>query len=110
MFIRYVFFKVKFIHDIEKKLHFFWEYNLVPSLNSFPNLLRRRVICKVDSDDLEDPFPLVIAIKFSSPGKIDEVLSSSTSWKSKEASKKQINMFEGTVIHTILDTKQFNAL
>ena len=41
--------------------------------------------------------------------KIEEALASSTRWKSKEASKELLNMFEGSVIHTIFDTKQVIA-
>jgi uncharacterized protein (TIGR02118 family) len=109
MFIRCAFFKGKIIHGLEKKFHLYWEDNLVPLWSSFPNLRELRVMCEVESDDSENPFPLVMAMKFDSRKKIEEALASSTRWKSKEASKELLNMFEGTVIHTIFDTKQFIA-
>lgn len=108
MFIRCAFFKGRIIQGMEKKFHLHWQNNLVPLWSKFPHLLELRVMCEVESDDPENPFPLVMVMKFSSRTDIEEALSSSTRWESKETSKELLKMFKGKVIHTIFDTKQFN--
>jgi hypothetical protein len=84
--------------------------NLVPLWSAFPHLLELRVLQEVESDDPENPFPLVMVMKFNSLEDIKDALASSTRWTSKETSKSLIEMFEGTVIHTVFSADQFNLI
>ena len=110
MFVRCAFFKGRVIKGKENEFQNYWQENLVPLWRAFPNLLELRVMCEVESDDPEHPFPLVMAMKFSSRDAIKEALNSPARWKSKELSKKLFKMFDGGVIHTVFKTEQFNPI
>ena len=110
MFVRCAFFKGKIIEGKESEFHKHWQENLVPLWSAFPNLLELRVMREVESDDPENPFPLVMAMKFASREDIKEALESSTRWESKEVSKKLFEIFNGGVIHTIFKTEQFDPV
>ena len=63
---------------------------------------------EVESDDQDNCFPLVMAMKFSSHEHIKEALESSTRWKSKQESKTLFELFNGIVFHTVFDSCQFD--
>ena len=48
-----------------------------------------------------------MAMRFESRNHIEEALASPTRWDSKETSKKLFEMFEGSVIHTVIRADQF---
>ncbi|MDG1116884.1 MAG: hypothetical protein P8N72_07140 [Flavimaricola sp.] len=108
MFIRCAFFKGTIKTGMEEAFHAHWRENLVPLWGAFPNLLELRVLCEVESDDADSPFPLVMAMKFASRDHIQEALASPTRWASKETSKKLLEMFDGHVIHTVFAADQFD--
>ena len=64
MFVRCAFFKGKIKSGMEEAYHAHWREHLVPLWSAFPHLLELRVLCEVESDDAESPFPLVMAMKF----------------------------------------------
>ena len=66
------------------------------------------MLCEVESDDVESPFPLVMAMKSASRDHIAKALASPTCWASKETLKKLFEMFDGDVIHTVFATNQFD--
>ena len=107
MFVRCAFFKGKIKPGMEEAFHAHWREYLVPLWSAFPHLLELRVLCGVESDDAESPFPLVMAMKFASRVHIAEALDSPTRWASKETSKKLFEMFDGHVIHTVFAADQF---
>ena len=110
MFVRCAFFKGEIIPGSEESFHAHWQENLVPLWSAFPNLIELRVLREVDSDDPSNPFPLVMAMKFSTREDIKKALASAVRWKSKETSKKLFEMFDGHVIHTVFEVSQFDPL
>ena len=110
MLIRCAFFKGTILQEYEESFHTHWQENLVPLWSAFPHLIELRVMREVESDNSENPFPLVMAMKFNSKEDIKEALNSPTRWKSKEVSKKLLGMLNGSVIHTVFDTKQFSPI
>ena len=108
MFVRCAFFKGKIKSGMEDAFHAHLRENLVPLWSTFPHLQELRVLCEVESDDVESPFPLVIAMKFASRDHIAEALASPTRSTSKETSKKLFEMFDGDVIHTVFAADQFD--
>ena len=110
MFIRCAFFKGKILPGEERNFHEHWKNNLVPLWSAFPNLIELSVMCEVESDDIKNPFPLVMSMKFKTRDNIKEALASPMRWKSKETSKKLFEMFDGRVIHTVFATDQFTPV
>ena len=110
MFIRCAFFKGKIKLGMEDAFHAYWRENLVPLWSAFPQLLELRVLNEVESDDIENPFPLVLVMKFATRNDIKEALASSTRWTSKETSKGLLDMFDGDVIHTFFASDQFDQV
>ena len=109
MFIRCAFFKGRIKLGMEDTFHAYWKENLVPLWGAFPHLLELRVLTEVESDNLKNPFPLVLAMKFKSRNDIDDALASATRWASKETSKGLLDMFDGNVIHTVFSADQFDG-
>ena len=107
MFIRCAFFKGKILQGEEQKFHTHWRNNLVPLWSAFPNLTELSVMREVESDDVNNAFPLVMSMKFKTRDNIKEALASPVRWESKETSKKLFEMFDGGVIHTVFDASQF---
>lgn len=110
MFVRCVFFKGKIIPGMEETFHIYWRENLVPLWSAFPHLLEFRVMSEVESDDPESPFPLLTIMRFASRDDIKKAIDSPARWKSKEASKKLLGMFDGEVIHTVFAANQFDPI
>ena len=110
MFIRCAFFKGKINSGMEDAFHAYWRDNLVPLWSVFPQLLELSVLSEVESDDIENPFPLVLVMKFATRDDIEKALSSPTRWASKETSKGLLDMFSGDVIHTVFAADQFNPI
>ena len=108
MFIRCAFFKGQIKSGMEDSFHAYWRENLVPLWSAFPQLLELRVLNEVESDDTENPFPLVLVMKFATRNDIKEALASSARWTSKETSKGLLDMFDGNVIHTVFAADQFD--
>ena len=108
MFVRCAFFKGTIKYGMEEAFHAHWRENLVPLWSAFPHLIELKVLREVESDDPESPFPLVMAMKFSTREDIEEALASPTRWTSKEVSKKLFEMFDGHVIHTVFAADQFD--
>ena len=110
MFIRCAFFIGRIIPGKNTVFNDYWENELVPLWRAFPNLLELRVLREVESDDPENPFPLVMVMKFRSQEDIQEALNSPIRWKSKETSKILLKMFDGSVIHTVFAASQFDPV
>ena len=110
MFVRCAFFKGTIIPGNETAFHAHWQENLVPLWSNFPNLLELRVLKEVESDDPNNSFPLVMAMKFATREDINMALDSPVRWKSKETSKRLFELFNGDVIHTVFDASQFNPV
>ena len=108
MFIRCAFFKGHIKPGLTENFHKYWRENLVPLWSDFPHLLELRILSEVETDDIENPFPLVLVMKFKSRSDIDEALASATRWASKETSKGLLDMFDGDVIHTVFSADQFD--
>ena len=109
MFVRCVFFKGHIKAGMHEFFHDYWKENLVPLWSNFPHLLELRVLAEVESDNIENPFPLVLSMKFNSRDDIAEALASSVRWASKETSKGLLDMFDGDVIHTVFSADQFDS-
>ena len=59
-----------------------------------------RLLIEVRTDDIESPFPLLLAMKFSSRV--------ATRWANDEKSKGLLNMFNGEIIHTVFSADQLD--
>ena len=108
MFVRRALFKGHIKPGLTENFHSYWREHLVPLWSAFPHLLEFRVLSEVETDDIENPFPLVLVMKFKSRNDIDEALASATRWASKETSKGLLDMFDGDVIHTVFSADQFD--
>ena len=54
----------------------------------------------METDDIENPFPLVLVMKFKSRNYICEALAWRPAGASKETSEGLLDMFDGDVIHS----------
>lgn len=74
---------------------------MVPLWSRFPHLRELRVSGQESSDVWEPAYPLVMAMRFDNHDELEQALASPARAESRQASAQLLEMFEGTVFHTV---------
>ncbi|MFM0736339.1 hypothetical protein PQQ51_03695 [Paraburkholderia xenovorans] len=107
MLMRCAFFKGRIKPGMESRFYRQVEDKLVPLWTRFPGAKDVRVIRQRHSDVDDPAIPLAIAMLFDSQDDIDAALASPVRRESQVESRVLIDMFEGTVFHTVFDAQVF---
>ncbi|QTD94775.1 hypothetical protein [Burkholderia anthina] len=104
MLIRLACFKGRIRPGREADFHQHVDKELVPLWQRFPNA-REVHVMRQHHSDVDDPaLPLVIAMHFDNQASIDEALVSPVRIESQQASRALLDMFDGSVFHTVFET------
>ena len=101
MFIRCAFFRGQVKPGFEKAFDLYIREQLVPLWTRFPGAQEVRVLRQLESDVSDPSLAMVLSVRFPSRESIDMALASEVRHRSREVSKGLIEMFDGTVFHTI---------
>lgn len=107
MLIRYAFFRGRIKPGMEDAFSQHVEDKLIPLWTRFPGAKEVRILRQKQTDSPDIDLPLGIAIYFGSQDEIDVALSSPARLESQFESCKLMEMFEGTVFHTVFDAREF---
>jgi hypothetical protein len=66
-----------------------------------------RVLRQVESDVSEPRLEMVLSVRYPSRESIELALASEVRQRSREVSKGLIDMFDGTVFHTVFSAEEF---
>ena len=101
MFIRCAFFRGQVKPGFEKAFDLYIREQLVPLWTRFPGAQEVRVLRQLESDVSDPSLAMVLSVRFPSRESIDIALASEVRHRSREVSNGLIEMFDGTVFHTI---------
>lgn len=107
MFIRCAFFKGKIKPGLEDAFTQYVHEKLVPLWTRFPGALEVRVLRQLESDVIDPELAMVLAIRYASREDIARALDSAVRYESREVSKGLLEMFEGSVFHTVFSADEF---
>lgn len=98
---RCAFFQGRIRPGMEAEFHHYVATTMVPLWSAFPHLRELRVTSQ-ESADVRDPaYPLVMAMRFDGQEALEQALASPARTASRQASARLLEMFEGTVFHTV---------
>lgn len=109
MFTRCAFFRGRVKPGRQEEFDAHIEAELVALWTRFPKVEDVRLLREVESDRPDSRFELVIQMRFPSREAIAEALDSDVRWRSKAASQRLFELFEGDVFHTIFRTDVLNV-
>lgn len=104
MFTRCAFFRGRVKPGMQEAFDAHIQSELVALWSRFPNVQDVRLLREVESDQPDTPFELIIQMRFASREAITEALESDVRWRSKAASQRLFDLFEGDVFHTVFRT------
>ena len=107
MFIRCAFFQGKVKPGLEEAFNQYIRNELAPLWTRFPGAQEVRVLRQVESDVSDPHFGMVLSVRYPSRESIDIALASEVRLKSREVSKALIDMFDGTVFHTVFSADEY---
>lgn len=107
MFIRCAFFQGQVRPGFEAAFSDYVSHHLVPLWTQFPGAQEIRVLRQVESDVSHPHFGMVLAIQYPSQEAIALALASEVRAMSREATKGLLEMFDGTVFHTVFSADQY---
>lgn len=107
MFIRCAFFRGQAKPGCEEAFTRYVREQLVPLWTRFPGAEEVRVLRQVEADVADPHFEMVLAIRYPSREAIDKALASEVRAQSREVTRGLLEMFDGTVFHTVFDAAQF---
>jgi hypothetical protein len=73
----------------------------------FPGAQEVRVLRQVESDVSDPRLEMVLSVRYPSRESIELALASEVRQRSREVSKGLIDMFDGTVFHTVFSAEEF---
>ena len=80
---------------------------LVPLWTQFPGAQEVRVLRQLESDAADPRLEMVLAIRYPSREAIEAALASDVRTQSREVTKGLLEMFDGTVFHTVFEAAQY---
>jgi hypothetical protein len=107
MFIRCAFFSGKVKPGFEAAFNNYIRKELVPLWTRFPGAQEVRVLRQIESDVNDPRLEMVLSVRYPSRESIDIALASEVRLKSREVSVALIDMFDGTVFHTIFSADEY---
>ncbi|ODP35631.1 MULTISPECIES: hypothetical protein [Pandoraea] len=107
MLIRYAFFRGQIKAGREADFARHVQDKLVPLWTRFPGAKEVRILRQRHTDATDLNLPLGIAIRFDTQEDIDAALASPARLESQAESRKLMEMFDGTVFHTVFDAQEF---
>ena len=107
MFIRCAFFRGQVKPGFEIAFNNYIRKELVPLWTRFPGAQEVRVLRQVESDVNDPHLEMVLSVRYPSRESIEIALASEVRLKSREVSKALIDMFDGTVFHTIFSADEY---
>lgn len=107
MFIRCAFFRGRVKPGFEDAFNQYIRKELVPLWTRFPGAQEVRVLRQVESDVADPHLDMVLSVRYPSRESIEIALASEVRMQSKEVSKALINMFDGTVFHTVFSADEY---
>lgn len=107
MFIRCAFFQGRVKPGQEQAFRDYVLQRLVPLWVQFPGAEEVRVLQQLDADVAEPHYAMVLAIRYPSRDAIDRALASDVRATSRDATQGLLQMFDGTVFHTVFAADQF---
>lgn len=107
MYIRCAFFRGQVKPGFEEAFNRYIREQLVPLWTRFPGAQEVRVLRQIECDVNDPHLEMVLSVRYPSRESIDIALASDVRMKSKEVSKALIDMFDGTVFHTIFSADEF---
>ncbi len=107
MFIRCAFFSGKIKPGFEAAFNNYIRKELVPLWTRFPGAQEVRVLRQIESDVNDPRLEMVLSVRYPSRESIDIALASEVRLKSREVSVALIDMFDGTVFHTIFSADEY---
>ena len=107
MFIRCAFFRGQVRPGFEEAFDSYIHEHLVPLWTRFPDAQEVRVLRQVESDFSDPRLEMVLSVRYPSRESIELALASEVRQRSREVSKGLIDMFDGTVFHTVFSADEF---
>ncbi|MEY2686351.1 MAG: hypothetical protein RL375_549, partial [Pseudomonadota bacterium] len=107
MYIRCAFFKGTVKPGCEAAFNRYVAEQLVPIWTRFPGAQEVRVLRQVECDAADPSLEMVLAVRYPSREAIDVALASSVRFEGREMTKGLLEMFDGTVFHTVFEASQF---
>jgi hypothetical protein len=107
MYIRCAFFRGQVKPGFEEAFNRYISEQLVPLWTRFPGAQEVRVLRQIECDVTDPHLEMVLSVRYPTRESIDIALASEVRMKSKEVSKALIDMFDGTVFHTIFSADEF---
>jgi len=107
MFIRCAFFRGQVRPGFEEAFDSYIHEHRVPLWTRFPGAQEVRVLRQVESDVSDPRLEMVLSVRYPSRESIELALASEVRQRSREVSKGLIDMFDGTVFHTVFSAEEF---
>lgn len=105
--VRCAFFNGRIKPGMEEAFHRHVDARMVPLWTCFPAVRSVRVLRQCRSDVADPALPLVLVMHFDSHEDIAAALASPVRRESQQASRALLDMFEGSVFHTVFDARAF---
>ena len=109
MFIRCAFFRGRVKPGHEEAFTRYVNDKLVPLWTRFPGATEVRVLRQAESDVADPRLEMVLAIRYPNRAAIETALASEVRFQSREATKGLLEMFDGSVFHTVFDAAEWPA-
>lgn len=107
MFIRCAFFQGQVKPGLEDAFNQYIREELVPLWTRFPGAQEVRVLRQVESDVEKPHFCMVLSVRYPTRESIEIALASEVRLQSREVSKALIDMFDGSVFHTLFSADEY---
>ena len=108
MFIRCAFFRGQVKPGFETAFTDYVHQKLVPLWTRFPGATEVRVLRQVECDVSDPRLEMVLSIRYPSREAVEAALASDVRYESREVSKGLLEMFDGSVFHTVFDAGEFD--
>ena len=101
MFIRCAFFSGRVRPGREAEFTAYVRERLVPLWTRFPGAGEVRVLRQDESDSDAQHYEMVLSVRYPDKAAIDTALASPVRFESREVTKGLLELFDGTVFHTV---------
>jgi hypothetical protein len=107
MYIRCAFFNGRAKPGREADFTRYVREKLVPLWTRFPGADEVRVLRQEESDSDDQHYEMVLAIRYASNEAIDRALASPVRSESREVTKGLLDLYDGTIFHTVFKADEF---